>query len=94
VTEAELVHAARHEQVRTLGDAFRRVGLASGPCAGSVCIDRAAEVLGRELGWSAGQVREEAVGFRRGMWLGRSLVLDSAGWAQEELTLGAGGYRT
>src|SRR5207248_2819156 len=28
VTEAELVYAARHEQVRTLADAFRRVGVA------------------------------------------------------------------
>ena len=92
VTEAELVHAVRHEQVRTLGDAFRRVGLASGPCAGSACLDRAAEIVGRELGWSAGDGRAHAVEFRRGLWLGRAPVLDQAGWAQEELTLGAGGY--
>lgn len=94
VTEAELAHAVRSEQVRSLADAFRRVGLGSGPCAGSACLERAAEVVGRELGWSPGQVREAAVDFRRGMWLGRSLVLESAGWAQEELTLGAGGYRS
>src|SRR5207302_1091695 len=30
LTEAELVHAVRHEQVRTLADAFRRVGMAAG----------------------------------------------------------------
>ncbi|HEY7199367.1 MAG TPA: FAD-dependent oxidoreductase, partial [Candidatus Dormibacteraeota bacterium] len=29
LTEAELVHAVRHEQVRTLGDAFRRLGMAA-----------------------------------------------------------------
>jgi len=93
VTEAELVHAVRNEQVRTLGDAFRRVGLASGPCAGATCIERAATVVGRELGWSASRCRDEAVAFRRGLWFGRSAVLDPTGWAQEELTVGAGGYR-
>jgi len=93
VTEAELIHAVRHEQVRTLGDAFRRVGLASGPCAGATCTARAAEVVGRELGWSVARTREEAVAFRRGLWLGRAPVLDSTGWAQEELALGAGAYR-
>src|SRR5213076_1569177 len=51
VTESELIHAARHEQVRSLADAFRRVGIAAGPCAGAACILRAAEVVGRELGW-------------------------------------------
>src|SRR4029077_6313822 len=48
ITEAELVHAARHEQVRTLADAFRRVGLAAGPCAGAACVLRAAGVIGIE----------------------------------------------
>ena len=48
VTEAELVYATRHEQVRTLADAFRRVGIAAGPCAGAACILRAAEVVGAE----------------------------------------------
>lgn len=93
VTEAELVHAVRHEQVRTLADAFRRVGLGSGPCAGATCLERAATVIGRELGWSTSRAREEAVTFRRGLWLGRSAVLDPIGWAQEELAIGAGGYR-
>ena len=94
VLEADLVHAVRHEQVRTLGDAFRRVGLASGPCAGAACLERAATVIGRELGWSAGDQRDRIVEFRRGLWHGRAPILDQAGWAQEELTLGAGGYRT
>src|SRR5258708_18103883 len=51
ITEAELAHAARHEQVRTLADAFRRVGMAAGPCAGAGCVLRAAGVIGGELGW-------------------------------------------
>ncbi len=89
VTEAELVFAARHEQVRTLADAFRRVGVAAGPCAGAACILRAAEVVGRELGWSASQRFDAAREFVRGAWLGRAPVLPHAGWAQEELAQGA-----
>ena len=89
VTEAELIYAARHEQVRTLADAFRRVGVAAGPCAGAACILRAAEVVGRELGWSAGQRFDAAREFVRGAWLGRAPVLGHAGWAQEELAQGA-----
>jgi glycerol-3-phosphate dehydrogenase len=89
VTEGELVYAARHEQVRTLSDAFRRVGVAAGPCAGAACILRAAEVVGRELGWSASQRFDAARDFVRGSWLGRAPVLGHAGWAQEELAQGA-----
>ena len=89
VTESELVYAARHEQVGTLADAFRRVGVAAGPCAGAACILRAAEVVGRELGWSAKQRFDAAREFVRGAWLGRAPVLPHAGWAQEELAQGA-----
>ena len=89
VTEGELVYAARHEQVRTLADAFRRVGIAAGPCAGAACILRASEVIGRELGWSASQRFDAARDFVRGSWLGRAPVLGHVGWAQEELAQGA-----
>ena len=89
VTEGELIYATRHEQVRTLADAFRRVGVAAGPCAGAACILRSAEVVGRELGWSASQRFEAAREFVRGAWLGRAPVLGHAGWAQEELAQGA-----
>src|SRR5205814_5518642 len=89
VTEGELIYAARHEQVRTLADAFRRVGIAAGPCAGAACILRASEVIGRELGWSATERFEAARDFVRGSWLGRAPVLGHAGWAQEELAQGA-----
>ncbi|HET7419084.1 MAG TPA: glycerol-3-phosphate dehydrogenase/oxidase [Candidatus Dormibacteraeota bacterium] len=89
VTEGELVFAARHEQVRSLADAFRRVGVAAGPCAGAACILRAAEVVGHELGWSASQRFDAAREFVRGAWLGRAPVLGHAGWAQEELAQGS-----
>jgi glycerol-3-phosphate dehydrogenase len=89
ITEAELAFAARHEQVRTLVDAFRRVGFAAGPCAGAGCVLRAAEVIGRELGWSASQKFEAAREFVKGAWLGRAPVLGQIGWAQEELAQGA-----
>ena len=89
ITEAELIHAARHEQVRTLADAFRRVALAAGPCAGAACVLRAAEVIGRELDWSASQKFQAAREFVRGEWLGRAPVLGHVGWAQEELAQGA-----
>ena len=89
LTEAELVHAARQEQVRTLADAFRRVGLAAGPCGGAACVERAAEVLGRELGWSLSQRRDACRDYQTSAWPGRAPVLDRWGWAQEELAYGA-----
>jgi glycerol-3-phosphate dehydrogenase len=88
LTEAELVHAARHEQVRTLQDAFRRVGLAAGPCAGTACVERAAAVLGHELGWSPSQCRDACRDYQTASWAGRAPVLDRWGWAQEELAYG------
>ncbi|MEO8744442.1 MAG: glycerol-3-phosphate dehydrogenase/oxidase [Candidatus Dormiibacterota bacterium] len=89
MTEAELAYAARHEQVRSLADAFRRVGLAAGPCAGAACVMRAAEVIGGELGWSASQRFDAVREFVRGAWLGRAPVLGRAGWAEEELAKGS-----
>ncbi len=89
ITEAELLFSARHEQVRSLADAFRRVGLAGGPCAGAACVMRAGEVIGRELGWSASQRFDAVREFVQGSWLGRAPVLGHAGWAQEEMAQGA-----
>jgi glycerol-3-phosphate dehydrogenase len=89
LTEAELAYSTRHEQVRSLADAFRRVSLAAGPCAGAACVLRASEVVGGELGWSAAQRFHAAREFVRGAWLGRAPVLGHSGWAQEELAQGA-----
>lgn len=89
LTEAELIYAARHEQVRSLADAFRRVGLAAGPCAGAACVMRAGEIIGRELGWNASQRFDAVREFVQGAWLGRAPVLGGSGWAEEELAQGA-----
>jgi glycerol-3-phosphate dehydrogenase len=88
LTEAELAHAVRNEQIRTLADAFRRVGLAAGPCAGMACVERAAEVVGHELSWSPSARREACREFLATFWRGRAPVLDRWGWAQEELAHG------
>jgi glycerol-3-phosphate dehydrogenase len=88
LTEAELAHAARHEQVRTLADAFRRVGLAAGPCAGGACLERAATVIGQELGWSPADCRDACREHVTASWRSRAPVLDRWGWAQEELAYG------
>ncbi|GAC1512040.1 MAG: anaerobic glycerol-3-phosphate dehydrogenase subunit A [Candidatus Dormibacteraceae bacterium] len=89
ITEAELAYAARNEQVRSLADAFRRVSLAAGPCAGAACVMRAAEVIGGELGWSASQRFDAVREFVRDAWIGRAPMLGRSGWAQEELAQGA-----
>ncbi len=89
VTEAELVHAARHEQVLTLSDASRRIGLATGACAGTSCLERAAAVMAQELGWSASQRSQAWRDHVAATWRGRAPVLDRWGWAQEEVAYGA-----
>lgn len=89
VSEAELIHAARNEQVRSLSDAFRRVGLAAGTCSGTLCLRRAGEIVGRELGWSRAQIRQAVADEEGSLWRGRSPVLDATDWAQAELAYGA-----
>ena len=75
--------------MRSLADAFRRVGLAAGPCAGAACVLRAAEIVGRELDWSAAERFDAAREFLAGAWLGRAPVLGRSGWEQEEMAQGA-----
>jgi len=61
--------------------------------ARAACVDRAAQVVGRELGWSASQQRDAAREFLLGAWLGRSPLLERRGWAQEEFAYaGRRGY--
>lgn len=89
LSEAELAHACAAEQVTGLDDAFRRVGLTAGPCAGAACLERAAEICGAALGWGPAE-RSDAVRERlRTAWRGRAPLLDRWGWAQEELAYGA-----
>ncbi|WP_242372240.1 glycerol-3-phosphate dehydrogenase/oxidase, partial [Anaeromyxobacter sp. SG26] len=55
ILAAEVVHCVRHEQVRRLQDLRRRCRLAVGACAGLDCARVAAQLAGRELGWSPEQ---------------------------------------
>ena len=55
----------------------------------AACVMRAAEIIGRELGWSASQRFDAVREFVQSSWLGRAPVLTQAGWAQEELVQGA-----
>jgi len=68
---AEIVHAARHEQARTVGDALlrrTRLGLTAARSllsgGGDGAIERVADVLGGELGWDPERRRRESAAFR------------------------------
>lgn len=70
---AELLFAVRHEFARTLTDVLaRRVLLAFEPGHGLESVDRAADILGAELGWSAGQRTAEIAEYHQ--WLQRLAV--------------------
>ncbi len=65
---AELVFAVRHEFARTLADVLaRRVLLAFEPGHGLASVERAAEILGAELGWDTDRRKEEIAEYQR--WL-------------------------
>ncbi len=70
---AEVVHAARHEQARTIGDALlrrTRLGLTAArdvaglDPAGQAAARRVAGAMGRELGWDAGRQEAEVVSWQ------------------------------
>ena len=63
---AQLVFAARHEMVSTLADAvIRRTPLGALGYPGDVAVDRAADLVGDELGWTAERRRLEVADLRR-----------------------------
>lgn len=65
VIAAELVWAARAEMVVTLADAvIRRTPLGALGYPGNAAVDRAADLVGGELGWSAERRRVEAESVR------------------------------
>lgn len=60
VTQAEILHATRHESARTLADALLRrteAGTAGHP--GNPAVDAAARVMASELGWTATRTETE-----------------------------------
>lgn len=91
ILAAEVVHCCRHEQVRRLQDLRRRCRVGVGACGGLDCARIAAQLAGRELSWSADQVRAELADLLDAGWRERRPVLDGAQLAQEELLRGAHG---
>ena len=89
ILAAEVVHCVRHELVRRLQDLRRRCRLAVGACGGLDCARTAAQLAGRELGWSADQIRAELADLLEQGWRERRAVLDGHQLAQEELLRGA-----
>jgi glycerol-3-phosphate dehydrogenase len=66
VIGAELVWAARHEMALTLADAvIRRTPLGALGYPGDLAVDRAADVVGSELGWPIDRRRAEVAALRR-----------------------------
>ncbi len=91
VLAAEVVHCVRHELVRRLQDLRRRCRIGVGACAGVDCARTAAQLAGRELGWSADRVRAELADLLDQGWRERRSILEGAQLAQEELVRGATG---
>jgi len=91
ILAAEVVFCARHEKVRRLQDLRRRCRVAVGACGGLDCARGAAQLAGRELGWSPEQVRAELADLLDQGWRERRPVLDGVQLAQEELLRGAHG---
>ncbi len=88
ILAAEVVHCLRHERVRRLQDLRRRCKLALGGCGGLDCARIAAQLAGRELGWSADQIRAELSDLLEVGWRERRPVLDGFQLAAEELLRG------
>ena len=66
VIGAELVWAVRHEMAPTLADAvIRRTPLGALGYPGDMAVDRAADLVGSELGWPVDRRRTEVAALRR-----------------------------
>src|SRR5690606_8466379 len=68
VRDAELLHAARSEGVRTLQDCTLRVRLGVGACQGALCAAPAAGLLADALDWSAERAAAELAAFGAERW--------------------------
>jgi glycerol-3-phosphate dehydrogenase len=85
VTDAELVHVALREGLRTLTDCSLRVRLGVGACQGASCAAAAAGVLAEALGWSAEQAAHELINFSAERWRVATPALAGAQIAALEL---------
>jgi len=90
ILAAEVVFCARHEMVRRLQDLRRRCRIALGGCGGVDCARISAQLVGRELGWSADRIRAELADLLEQGWRERRAIVDGAQLAQEELIRSAG----
>jgi glycerol-3-phosphate dehydrogenase len=62
----QIVFAARHEGARGLSDVLlRRTGVGWNRCLGLHCAAEAADLLGRELGWTEDRIAREIDAYRR-----------------------------
>jgi glycerol-3-phosphate dehydrogenase len=65
VTQAEVLHAARHESARTLADALlRRTEAGTAGYPGDPAVETAARVMATELGWTASRAEAEIAAVR------------------------------
>jgi glycerol-3-phosphate dehydrogenase len=68
VLDAELLHVAREEGLRTLVDGTLRVRLGVGGCQGAACAGQAAGLLGDALDWDASRTASELAAFAAERW--------------------------
>ncbi len=96
VLDAELLHVARSEGVRTLEDCALRVRLGIGACQGAGCAHVAAGVLGGALDWSAARSASEVTAFAAERWRSAAPTLGGHHLAAMEIHryvhLGARGF--
>lgn len=85
VLDAELCHVARREGVRRLGDCTLRVRLGVGACQGAGCAAEAADLLARELDWSAERRADELATFAADRWRAASPALAGSHLAAFEI---------
>lgn len=68
VLDAELLHVARNEGIRTLADCALRVRLGIGACQGAACAAPAAGLLADALDWPAERTAAEVAAFAAERW--------------------------
>ncbi|MCL4685342.1 FAD-dependent oxidoreductase [Myxococcota bacterium] len=96
VLDAELLHVAHRERVRTLEDCALRVRLGIGACQGAGCARGAAGLLGEALDWPAERSAREVERFAAERWRATAPTLGGRHLAAIEIHryvhLGARGF--
>jgi glycerol-3-phosphate dehydrogenase len=96
ILDAELLHIAERERVRTLEDCALRVRLGIGACQGAGCAAVAGGLLGGALDWSAERCASEVAAFAAERWRAAAPTLGGRHLAAMEIHryahLGARGF--